>query len=259
MRRFATASPSVLHLPVLRLPTVVFPGIPISIAIVEADAGAERPLRGVLTGAAADEISEQHGGQLALLGDGCHVGTIIDVLPSGPERGFWRHQRWGNSTTLVETTSYTSRKGMAVHAMCGDRVALLETAEKSACGVRMAKFGLLRDEEIAVDQQRLLEHEASEAHALLPILRQKYELQLCTLEEQAAMPCVELLRMHPFIGRSAKPPVDAASLSFWCAAWLPLPREARCHLLALQCPHKRMRDVVDAMRLLVASSHEEDA
>ena len=47
------------------------------------------------------------------------------------------------------------------------------------------------------------------------------------------------------------PPSEATELSLWLAARLPLTTRLRMNVLQCTCPLKRMRDVVDAMRLLL--------
>ena len=48
--------------------------------------------------------------------------------------------------------------------------------------------------------------------------------------------------------------LDAANLSLWLAARLPLTARLQADLLATTCPLRRIQDVVDAMRLLTEST-----
>ena len=66
--------------------------------------------------------------------------------------------------------------------------------------------------------------------------------------EEPPSPAVALAVTPPRSRGAA--PRDAAALSLWLAARLSLTTSLRLHLLALTDPLKRMRDCVDAMRLL---------
>ena len=79
-------SPAAPHsIPIVRLPTVVFPGMPISMPVTTVpESRVERPVRGVLSSEVADEICELHDGKLALFADGCDSGVLIDLLPTPP-------------------------------------------------------------------------------------------------------------------------------------------------------------------------------
>ena len=145
-------------LPVLRLPTVVFPAMPISLPILE-----EKPhLRGHLTAAAADEIGDAHDGRLVLLADGGDTGVMVDLMPSegslprNRERGSMRFARWGKHTTLIECSSFAARAGLVVHAAGGERLRLLTTGAHSPGGVRLAAFERVSDDALDADTTRLL-------------------------------------------------------------------------------------------------------
>tara|TARA_B110001452_G_scaffold260865_1_gene258889 strand:- start:583 stop:1017 length:435 start_codon:yes stop_codon:yes gene_type:complete len=70
-------------------------------------------------------------------------------------------------------------------------------------------------------------------------------------DDEEAEPPVCDPRSHPLWGSQWTPPSEATELSLWLAARLPLTTRLRMNVLQCTCAFKRMRDVVDAMRLLI--------
>ena len=242
VRRFAATAGRV-SLPILRLPTTIFPAQCCSLPVTAASF--ERMVPGGITPELADEIARD-GGKLALVAYGHQVGVMVDIgaPTSGYDRElFQQPQGWD--------------VGMAVHCVGADRLSLLETGQRTPAGGRMAHFEYVVDEdEPSVTRQ--LEDEATVARSLLDLAaeRQAFDLCLCTLDEELGMD-VELALSHPYFLRLAlRPEDDPVALSFWCAARLPLTTALRHHMLSCTDPLKRLRDVVDAMRLLLEPSME---
>lgn len=234
-------------MPIIRLPTTIFPGHPISLMVAE-DIGdqehrmARRP-RGCITPELASTITADFGGRVALVADGLAVGVVANIgsaVPTGS--GF-------------------------VHVVGGERVRLLETLERMACGGRLAAFELIDDEQISLEDERALAAEADRAAALLAESSRaqrakgaggssEWELLLCHLDDEVSGDDVEDAMVlpnpttHPQWLASSSVPDDPSQLSFWLACRLPLTTALRAHLLGLDCPLKRLRDVVDALRLL---------
>ena len=234
----AAANVNVRELPVMRLPTTVFPLHPVTLPIIEASPHA-RPWPGAPTPAQADEVSESLGGKIALLADGATVGVIVD-LPQ---------------------TSTAAANGMMLHVVGGERITLLETTQRTRTGMRLARFAPLDDDEPA--SRTAMEDEAIVARALLedrerlPIQTDDWELLLCTLEDELSwLPSEADPTSHPKLIESAVMPQGATELSFWLACRLPLTTALRIHLLSCTCPTKRLRDLVDAMRLLADPAGE---
>ena len=234
-RRFCATATASLELPVVRLPTAVFPGHPLSLPIVEPSPH-HRPMAGCLSPSFADELCESYG-RVALLADGARVGVIAD-LPTG--------------------TSAAAPDGMMLHVIGGTRVTFQEVLERTPRGGgRLARLAPFDDDALDTSDARALEGEAAAARALLesrqhlPVQPDDWELLLCTLDEE-----VDILpphldpTAHPQWLDAARIPEGAAALSHWLAARLPLTTSLRLHLLACPCPLKRMRDLVDSMRLL---------
>ena len=244
-RRLSTASKDHVTLPVLRLPAVVFPHHPVSLPVLELSPH-QRPLAGVLSPAVADELArsrnvapdetrDEHC-QLALLADGARTGVIAHF----PRK------------------SVGSVPGTLLHVVGGQRVTLLETAQRTAAGARLARFAVLEDEPLrAVEDTKALATEAGLACALLeersgPFVQpDDWELQLCTLEASATiLPPGAEPSTHPDFARASQVPQAGLELSFWLACRLPLSTSLRLHLLECNCPLQRLRDLVDVLRLL---------
>ena len=157
MRRTCTGA--ALRLPVLRLPTTVFPEHCLSLSVV-LEAPDARPRPGSLSVQLLDETL-QGGGRVALLADGCDVGVTVDLI------------------------GHDAAGGALLHTVGGDRVKLLETQERTSAGGRMAVFESLVDEPMSTHERKQLAEEAASARALLDAAadsdRSDWELLLCTL------------------------------------------------------------------------------
>lgn len=224
-RRVGWLRRSMLRLPVLRLPTALFPREALSLALT-----AVRVTSPPLTPALAREAIDVHGGRVAAVADGQRLGVVMQVLDAG------------------------SRESDLLHVLgLSERCVLHGMGERSAAGWRMGEFEAIDDSPLdGADAQRLAA-EAARAYTLLEEGEADGSLDLtpCTLEEELNLwPCNP--SEHPFWREaSALPPQhDAAALSLHLAARLPLTTAVRLHVLGCPCPLKRMMDVVDAMRAL---------
>ena len=122
-----------------------------------------------------------------------------------------------------------------------------------ACAIRRRRARLTyRDGDEAIVARALLEDRER-----LPIQTDDWELLLCTLEDELSwLPSEADPTSHPKLIESAVMPQGATELSFWLACRLPLTTALRIHLLSCTCPTKRLRDLVDAMRLLADPAGE---
>ena len=134
------------------------------------------------------------------------------------------------------------------HAVGGRRLQLLSLLdERTPSGGRLGLVAPLDDEPVATSSQlshddaRRLRAEATAARDLLENSATPIELTPCTQDEELGLTVCDP-RTHPLFRAQAAPPEDDAALS--------LTTSLRAHLLALTDPLKRMRDVVDAMRML---------
>ena len=240
-RGLSTAVAARLELPILRLPTIIFPGQPFSLAISELSRD-DRPQPGHVTPALVDEISEKHAGRVALLADGQKVGVIADVrAPNSGDRSLLPQQPFSDA-------------GMALHVIGAARVRLLETLARTSAGGRLAAFEVIEDEPMTADEARRLDDEGLVANALLSDEQrdntgENWELLLCQLDEELFDDLSDPTA-HPLWIACARTPEDPVALSYWLSCRLPLTTALRVHLLGVTSPLKRMRDVVDALRLL---------
>ena len=219
-------------LPILRLPTTLFPSQCFSIAL---DPPEHERRYNVLTPAQMHEAWSDHGGRFATLAWGMSVGVELKLLDDAAAR---------DSDAPVPTPP-----GIA-HAVGGRRLQLLQLLEeRSASGCRLGLVEPLDDAADASEAARL----RSKAEAARKLLgggaATPIELSLCTLDEELRLGVCDP-RAHPLWRSQAAPPRDDAALSLWLAARLSLTTALRGHLLACTDPLKRMRDCVDAMRLL---------
>ena len=231
----AMSATTSLQLPCLRLPTTIFPGHPLSV-VVASESKDRRPMPWNILPALVDEVCCTHSGRVALLADGLNVGVV------------------GHMLELDGLRSAPAEDGMAVHLLGGQRLKLIETLERSPAGGRLAAFEPVDDEPLSVHERRQLEEEAVAARAFISSGggSENWELLLCHLDEELLFDVEELANpmAHPLWIKAAAVPDDAVDLGFWLACRLPLTTSLRFHLLALPCPLKRLRDVVDALRLL---------
>lgn len=231
-RTLCASASSHLELPVLRLPTTIFPHHPLSLPVLSPPPHA-RPLAGALRPAFADECN---GTEIALLADGATTGVVA----------------------RIPDTDTPAADGMLLHVLGGRRITLLETLHRSPAGGRFARFAPLDDAPLdSATEERALVDEGAVLHALLDSHRNAFvqpddfELLLCTLDEELTiLPADADPTSHPLWLSASKTPDDPLALGWWLAARLPLTTSLRLHLLSCTCPLKRTRDLVDAMRLL---------
>ena len=232
-----------IELPSLRLPTTIFPGQPFSMTVADLSKD-DRPRPGQVTAALVDEIIEKHAGRVALLADGQTVGTIADVRAPNP----------GDRTLLTHQPSSPTNAGMALHMIGESRVHLLQTLDRTPAGGRLAAFEPIEDEPMSADETRRLEDETTVANALLSDEKrnntgENWELLLSQLDEEL-FDGLSDPTAHPLWLACGRVPEDPVALSYWLSCRLPLTTALRIHLLGITSPLKRMRDVVDALRLL---------
>jgi hypothetical protein len=262
-------------MPILRVPTTIFPGHPISMVVLE-ECRTHRPLPGRVTPVFVHEIEAKYGGRLALVADGEHVGVQVHV-----HRGLLRMSpphTWFASTVAmggrrdVGTPFAAPAPSMLLHVIGNERVRLTHTMERTAGGGRLAMLSRVEDVSVGADELWALDEEAAAARALVSrVLGQdgmpqraaadnpSWELQLCHLDEQDASDMsVGDPSAHPHWAAAASMPEDPVELSFWLGCRLPLTTALRVHLLSLQCPLQRMQDVTDALRLLADPSRAID-
>lgn len=239
----AYSSATSLHIPTMRIPTVLFPNQPFSMPVME-EPMEERPLPGSITPEKLREISAKYDGRLALLCDGISHGIVVRLNGHGNE---------------------AATEGDSIHVLGGERVKMLEPLHRTPAGCRIAAFAPLLDDcgyedEYPVstmdhNRRQSLEDEAVVARALMSASsegrNENWELQLCQLDEELQLCDNVDPTAHPEWHTAAELPGDPVGLSWWLAARLPLTTPLRAHLLSLQSPVKRMRDVVDALRVLL--------
>mmetsp|Transcript_46263 Transcript_46263/g.107725 ORF Transcript_46263/g.107725 Transcript_46263/m.107725 type:complete len:273 (-) Transcript_46263:70-888(-) len=224
------------RLPIVRLAAVAFPAQPLSIFAAHANTDTRR--LGALSRAQADEVS-QFGGVLAALCEGAQfrIGVALRLLPVEPSRS-------GGPPTPDGVR----------HAVGGERIALLTTAEKTRTGLRMGGFVPVEDESLCHTREGALLEEAASARQLLEhaLATSAVDLQSSMLEDdEAELVCSP--RAHPLWAPVTAVPADDVAFSFWLGSHLPLTTPVRAHLLGCTCPLKRMRDCVDLLRLLVGA------
>ena len=146
------------RLPILRLPTVLFPHHhPFTATLHHVDVDDRRAFR-ALTAPVANEIVKS-GGKVAVLADGATVGTEAEL------------QLFGDAEA---------------HILGMSRIVLRHVDERSAAG-RLGTFDPLKDEEISHDGLRRLVSEVESAQALLNGGRLRERLELCTLDEEVML------------------------------------------------------------------------
>jgi len=227
-RNFSTAARDTLRLPVLRLPTVVFPGQPFSFSACRTPD--ERPSAS-LTASQADEVLNMYGGKLVAVADGRHVGVTMSIVGGKPS-----------------PSSPPTPKGV-LHAVGRGRVLVQQMCGQTDCHQRLADWAVMQDDQLAAEEQQKLTQEANVAQQCLANAAGQIEMQPSVYEEELGLDVCNP-RAHPYFQSYQKPPADAVLLSFWLGAHLPLTTSLRAHLLACQCPLKRMQDCVDVLRLL---------
>ena len=219
-RRFSTSAP----IPVIRLPAILFPSDPLTLAVREEDLDARPGLR--LT---PPRVREMRSMGAAAFAEGATTGVSLRLL-----------ENQGADADVLEVVG-------------GERLRLVQVEGRTAAGCRLAAVAPFEDEPLDADDLVQLEREATAARAAMPAV----EMSLCTLDDETdcwASPPHE----HPAWRTAAAPPEDASALSLWLAARLPLTSALRLHLLDCACPLKRMRDVVDAMQLIAGTSRAGD-
>lgn len=219
-------------LPLLRLPTILFPTQSLSLQLVE-HVEQQQPAT-VLPKHLADLVWLEHGGKMAALGPCGHVGVELTILYD-----------------QVLESEHPTPPGVA-HAVGGARIRLLRSRTIDAIGTRMATLEPLTDDTMSVARVERLLDEADRARTLMALGAQRgaFELEFEEADDEGGPPVCDA-RAHPLWGAQWTPPAEAEALSLWLAARLPLTTRLRMHVLQCTCPLKRMRDAVDAMRLLL--------
>ena len=117
----------------------------------------------------------------------------------------------------------------------------------------MATLEPLTDDEMSAARVERLHDEASRARELMELGAERgaFELEF-ELDDEAVRVCDP--RAHPLWSAQWTPPNEPEALSLWLAARLPLTTRLRMHVLQCTCPLKRMRDIVDTMRMLLEPS-----
>ena len=218
-RRFSTSAP----IPVIRLPAILFPSDPLTLAVREEDLDARPGLR--LT---PPRVREMRSMGAAAFAEGATTGVSLRLLESQ-----------GADADVLEVVG-------------GERLRLVQVEGRTAAGCRLAAVAPFEDEPLDADD--LGNSSAGGGGARRDA---GGRMSLCTLDDETdcwASPPHE----HPAWRTAAAPPEDASALSLWLAARLPLTSALRLHLLDCACPLKRMRDVVDAMQLIAGTSRAGD-
>ena len=265
-------------LPILRLPTTIFPDQCFSLSV---DPPGDERLYNVLSPEQLHEVWADHGGRVVTLAWGASIGVELRLLDDAAARD----------------APFPTPLGVS-HAIGGQRLQLLELiGERSSAGSRLGLVTPLDDEDATADGAQL-HNEAAVARKLLDSAPTPIELTPCTLDEELGLTVCDP-RCHPLWLYQAQVPDGDAELSLWLARRKPtgrpllsapatcLPPAHRCgsaptqcwkhrraaswpyaqaarlslttalrsHLLACTDPLKRMRDCVDAMRLLADPRH----
>ena len=226
--------------PLVRLPAVLFPGQPVSLAKLGAAAAASE-LR--VSEALLSCAWRHHEGRIAAFGPGSRVGVELHVM-------------FDDVLDALEPTP----PGVA-HAFGGRRVRLNRTvrsdwsassSETPASEIDVAELSPFEDEELAPRRQERLLDEAGAARRLLELGQDRglFALESSALDEELGGRGVCDPRCHPLWPLEASPPEADDELSLWLGARLPLTTELRIQLLSMVCPLRRMQDVVDVLRLL---------
>jgi len=213
-----------LTLPILRLPTTLFPHQCFSLSLEPPEH--ERRYN-VLTPPQLREAWSEHGGRLAALAWGSSVGVELQLLQLDDAEA---------PHVPLPTPP------LVHHAVGGRRLRLLELLdERSGAGSRLGWLSPLEDECIdggaSAAEAALLHAEADAARALLHSAATPLELSLCTLDEELLLSVCDP-RCHPRWRSQQAPPEDPAALSLWLAARLSLTTSLRSHLLACTDPLK---------------------
>ena len=215
--------------PLLRNATPLFPRECLTLRPNPSAERQTRAARPPYTTAKHQELQTLWSSSLAAVADGQTVGVLTEPAPEDDPA--------------------------AEHRVATQRVRVLSImSEPTVAGFRLAELEPLVDAELSDADQALLAAEASAARDLIAEARRgAFVLTPCTLDEELEKPLCEPAR-HPLWEAANRPPDDAVALSFWLGARLPLATPLRQHLLECVCPLKRMRDAVDAARMLSASS-----
>lgn len=261
IRRALLSTHARAELPLLRLPTVLFPTQCCSLrltpdAAVEEDVAIEAPKHLV------DRSWREFGGRLAAFCGRSGTGVELNLVPLiKPDRSE-ACVRSGTMWKRVRECDVPTPTGV-VHAVGGSRLRLVRsslphsTAEaRPGDSWQLATVDVLDDEAISEARRERLRDEADRAAQLVTAGTQcgAFELVSSALDDELGAPVCDP-RAHPLWAGQQVLPAEPAELSFWLAARLPLTTALRLRLLACACPLQRMRDVVDAMRLLLDPVH----
>ena len=218
--------------PLIRLPTVLFPGQACS--FIRVTGSSAEPLSFQLSSAVLQLAWKEHEGRIAAFGPCARIGTEL-------------HVTFDDVLDAVEPTP-----SGVVHAVAGDRVRLSRTiglGEQPA----LSEVEPIADDKLSPVRAERLEDEALAAHELIArgTSTGAFTLESSALDEEIGGG--ELIcnpRCHPLHSLQDEIPLDGAQLSLWLGARLPLSTSLRVSLLSSLCPLKRLQDTVDAMRLL---------
>ena len=236
-----------VYLPMVRMPTTLFPTQRVSLQLVDPPAD-DSAVRGAdssfflsrqrLPMELAEQLWREHGGRVAALGPCGTVGVELRLLDD----------------RLLEQplppSSDDARGGAVAHAICGRRLRLIDQWAQPADGLNLARLESVADDVPRGSRAERLQDEATRAKELMSLVASRRMLELN--DEIAAAVCDP--RAHPLWRPALRPPAQAEALSFWLAARLPLTAGLRASLLQATCPLRRLQDTVDAMRMLLQAA-----
>jgi len=250
------------ELPLLQLPTAIFPSQCCSLRLTPdatmEDAAIAAPQHLV------DMSWREFGGRLAAFCGTSGTGVELNLVPLiDPDRSeacvsSGASRKSGTMWKRVRESDVPTPPGV-VHAVGGSRLRLVRSSlphstveARPGDSWQLATVDVLDDETISEGRLERLRDEADRAVQLIAAGTEcgAFELVSSTLDDELGdLACDP--RAHPLWAGQQMLPAEPAELSLWLAARLPLTTALRVRLLACACPLQRMRDVVDAMRLLL--------
>jgi hypothetical protein len=217
--------------PLVRLPAVIFPGQAVSFTRRGSAATAAMPFE--LPSELLAMAWRESEGRITVFGPGARIGTELHII-------------YDDVLDAVIPTP----PGV-VHAVGGDRVRLSRTVGRRDLDHPLCEVEALDDEMLSEARQERLEDEAAAARDLLAIGVERGDvlLESSADDDEFATPVCDP-RCHPMWPLQSEMPDDAAELSLWLGARLPLSTGLRVSMLGTLCPLRRIQDAVDALRLL---------